>query len=517
MESVGGEDVPKAVRDAFDQSVETESTEVIRHGASGVTIQVPAEQPSHDRSQLTMTETAWPRRHLAQRLEQREHPRIAQAQTGNALSVNELRLLHVINQARLGHGVIGQALCVKELRIDTLTDLAEVRQGGQRFRWLHVGRIVERGFGTKCPAFLEVLLDVAALEVDVQTGLDTARDHPRPIPERRGRCRPRQPRRKQQADPVRTTQVEVVTNDAFEQTAAPARLIEDLRQADLDLPQAQPMPIPSGTIIGAQRPRKSLQPAVEEPLDVSRAERIAHVLQPLGVGAPAEAVVERSESDAGLVELSLGPLVAVDSDTHWERQVRTHFDEGRSPLSVLDVEIHVVDGDRATAEVERYTTRLTDHLARSKRVHLLLGDADDNDTFVGGEASSVACNHIILALATYEVDDWHTMLCCEVMHRPHKAVGQRSEERWRRDRRPEPLLAKGDQLTGRLQGRQVPTKIQAIEAGDGQADVVAEYGGQAGAGHARRSDIGDRHADRATPALTQPLEGLRPSGFARRA
>ena len=57
-----------------------------------------------------------------------------------------------------------------------------------------------------------------------------------------------------------------------------------------------------------------------------------------------EAVVEALESNVVLAQLLLHPLMAVETELHGIWEIGANFDEGRSPLPIVDVEVEVIDG-----------------------------------------------------------------------------------------------------------------------------------------------------------------------------
>ena len=167
---------------------------------------------------------------------------------------------------------------------------------------------------------------MAVLEVDVQAALNAPRDDPCPIAEWRGRG---ELGTKDQSDAIRAAQVEVVADDLLEEPPSPpGRLIEDLGQADLDLPQAQPMAVADRACRGIQAPGQSLHPAGRRKPARRPGQCIADVLQPFGIGAPAEAVVRGGEGDAVLPQQLLGPRVAVQAHADRVGQVAADLDEG---------------------------------------------------------------------------------------------------------------------------------------------------------------------------------------------
>src|ERR1700704_115684 len=108
----------------------------------------------------------------------------------------------------------------------------------------------------------------------------------------------REAERKQQVDAVGTPEVEVLADDGLEEVPALDRAIEYLSQADFELAEGQLVIVAGRAFVGGHRPREPLRPAVEEPLNVGGAERIADGLQRGRVGAGQEPVVEALKANA---------------------------------------------------------------------------------------------------------------------------------------------------------------------------------------------------------------------------
>ena len=154
-----------------------------------------------------------------------------------------------------------------------------------------------------------------------------------------------------------------------------------------------------------QGPGQVRLPAVEEALHVGRPEPIADRLEPLGIVAGQEAVVEAGEPEADLPRLLLGPLVAVQADPHRVRQVGPDLHEARSPLPILDVEVVVVDGHRLPRELEQHATLVPGQLARLERARPLLGHPDEHHPLGLGEPRPVLGRDVVLPLPALELHD----------------------------------------------------------------------------------------------------------------
>ena len=81
-------------------------------------------------------------------------------------------------------------------------------------------------------------------------------------------------------------------------------------------------------------------------------QRVAGGLERLGVGAGQEAVVEAFEPDAIPPEALLDPLVAIETALHGVREVRADLEARGAPVTIVDVEVVLIDGDRLAREVE---------------------------------------------------------------------------------------------------------------------------------------------------------------------
>jgi len=301
-------------------------------------------------------------------------------------------------------------------------------------------------------------------------------------------------------NPVGATHVQVAADDGFEELSTVQRRIKDLGQADFELPDGESMLIAGRAIVRGQRPGQTSYPAVEEALHIIWTESIADALEAGRIRAPAKPIVETFKGKAKTACLLFGPLVPVQAHAYRVREVGADFDERWPPLPILNVEVHLVDVDRLAREREAHTLLGNVFLA-FEAGRLLLSDADEHHAFVGSAARALLCSEAILLLTAAEVDDRDRVLVSEALEVITEAVQQRSEQGWRSDGRVELLATEGVDVARCLEERHVAIEVQTIHAGDGQGHVVAEYGGNAGAGHDWRLPYGcDEHVDRAIPA-----------------
>jgi hypothetical protein len=115
------------------------------------------------------------------------------------------------------------------------------------------------------------------------------------------------------------------------------RLVEDLGQAHLHLPQQQLVLVTGAAVERRERPRQALRPAVEEGLDLLGTQGVADPLPPVGSPAGDKAVVEGLESDPLPAQLLLGPSVLLPRVRRPERPTtalvgsRRSFGSRRAP------------------------------------------------------------------------------------------------------------------------------------------------------------------------------------------
>src|SRR6202011_107298 len=195
---------------------------------------------------------------------------------------------------------------------------------------------------------------MGVLVLDMETGIDAIGDDAGLIAIGGGWRRARDATTKQESDPIRPAQIEILANHGLEEVAPLHRAVEDLRETDFELAERDPMIVAGASILGSQRPGKSVRPAIEKLLNVTGPELVAEDLQAYRIGARQKAIVETGERDLGAPELLLHPLVPVQTDLDGIRHIRTDLNERRPPVLVLHIEVIMVDGDRLPREVERH-------------------------------------------------------------------------------------------------------------------------------------------------------------------
>src|SRR5215469_17925284 len=145
-----------------------------------------------------------------------------------------------------------------------------------------------------------------------------------------------------QLDSVWPPQVQIVADDLFEELTPSQRPVEDLRQAHFHLPDRQTPVIAGGAVFSPQGQRQPLQPFPKHALDVLWPQRIADLLQSFRTGARKKTVVQTLVADSALLQLPLGPLMAVQAQLGSPRRVAAHLQKQRPEVGIVNVEVVVV-------------------------------------------------------------------------------------------------------------------------------------------------------------------------------
>src|SRR5438128_4006612 len=141
----------------------------------------------------------------------------------------------------------------------------------------------------------------------------------------------------------------IVAHHFFKEFPPLLRTVEDLGQTHLHLPDG-PLPIVSAfPILPTQGQGQAAKPLAEHALDVLGPQPVTGLLQLLGVGAGAKAVVQRFEGEALLFQLALRPLMPVQAQLQAPGGVAADLQEDRPEVLIVDVKVVVIDVDRLVA------------------------------------------------------------------------------------------------------------------------------------------------------------------------
>jgi hypothetical protein len=168
------------------------------------------------------------------------------------------RTLETIEGILCQDAVVTDPLDFQELPIDLVPEFTQIRKLGNRLRHVKVLRIVDSRFGPERVLLLEVLLYVRRLVLDMQAGLDPIGNHARPVAKGGWWRGAGQAQRKQQADAVRASEIEILANHGLEEVTALDGPIEDVGEADFELTDREAVVVAGGAFGRGHGPRQPM-------------------------------------------------------------------------------------------------------------------------------------------------------------------------------------------------------------------------------------------------------------------
>jgi len=411
--------VTELAGDAAHQPLSREPAQIVAHLPRRVGGARPAKQLRHYGPQAPIGEALGGAGEGAQGPQQRRHPRLPELQGRGRLALRRLGGEHEIREVGGGQPtVMGDLFGLQQARVDVLPQRAKVAEVPQPPSDPEVVGVVEGGRGAQRALLLEVLLDVAALVLDVQ-----ARDHALGHDAGRepARGRPGDLAREQQLQPIGAAEIEVLAQDFLEELSAVQRAREHLRAADLHLQDRPLVGEARGAILGRQGQRQVRQPPLEEGAQIRFAQAVADGLHGGRGRALEEPVVQRGEPEPAPFGLALGPFMPVETQLERVGRVATDLDERRPPLPIDDVDVVVVHVDGFPLPGEMHPGP-PPGLGRVPRPGPLLRYPDEHDAGGGGEAVPVLLDNVILAFPLPELDPRIARLSHQARTRARKVV-----------------------------------------------------------------------------------------------
>src|SRR2546426_1015233 len=413
----GREDIALRVGQAQQQALEAEPAQVISHAALGVALGAGVEERADALAQRAIGDAHRRGGEGAQGSEEGHGAWIAPAQGGGALTIVH-RGEHDALDGLGGDGaVLRHALEGQQAVVDVPAQCPQARQVAQVATDLEVVGIIEGCLGAERLVELEVLLDASVLVIEAQAGLDAGSQH---ASAEVTWSVASDAALEEQLHPVGTADIEVVADHFLEEFAAVQGAIEDLGEADLHLENRKLVAHSHGAVGRGERMRQPAQPAAEESVDILGAEIVADLLQRNRVVAGEEAVLQFLVADPLALELTLGPLVAVDPDADAERSVRGELDEAEAEVAVEDVEVILVDVElasikreaRRAATAPRAMPTAGPFLEDAEGGDHLLRHADQHHPFLSLEAGLIAAGGFFLFPPPPRVDPPGALALC---------------------------------------------------------------------------------------------------------
>src|SRR6266478_3919662 len=151
---------------------------------------------------------------------------------------------------------------------------------------------------------------------------------------------------------VRAADRTVEVQEALVQAIEPRAAFEDQVRAVFDLADEQAITEALATTFGVGEKGNQLgQPAMGTSQDVRRSEGVGKCLQPGRVATGSERIAALLEGDVFLAQAAGEPLVAIETDTSVEREIRADAQEHPAKILVLHVEVILPDKTVAQLDV----------------------------------------------------------------------------------------------------------------------------------------------------------------------
>ena len=225
-----GDAVAMRVGDALDQSAQPQAAQVVGHAATTVVVRRQAGQRRHHLPQVAVPEALGTEAEGEQGGEQGLHARVAEAQRGGALAVDDARPVEVVELSGSDGAVVADLLDAQQASVGGEADLPEIIEVLQPSADIEVVGVVDHRLGAQGATFLVVLLDARVLVVDVQRRDDPVGYHAGSVP--RGRASG-DASVEDQLHVVGAAEVEVLAHDLLEEDPSLDGAVEDLRQGEL--------------------------------------------------------------------------------------------------------------------------------------------------------------------------------------------------------------------------------------------------------------------------------------------
>jgi hypothetical protein len=299
----------------------------------------------------------------------------------------------------------------------------------------------------------------------------------------------RYPSIEDELDLLGAAEVEVLADHLFEEQAAVHRPVEHLSGRELRLQDRDVVAVAGLAVRSGEGMRQEPQPFAQQRVDLAGRKALADRLQPLGIGASEDAVVEGFEGDALLPELALGVFVAVQAQLGIERKVAAEFEEERSEIPVDGVDVVVVH-HRAAPHDPRIGPARARAPASLGAEHgrVLLRLADEHDPLLMRKVPQMLGHDRILALPLAKLHEWDPMPGRKILQLRHKAPGHRAHQRCRRHRLPAMIAKKPDNPLFVLQARHKHVEVHPVDPLDRQPHMAADDLGHALCYHPPGSD-----------------------------
>ncbi len=272
-----------------------------------------------------------------------------------------------------------------------------------------------------------------------------------------------------------TSDVEILSNDLFEEDAAGHGSIEYLRERKLGLQDGELIEHPSLSIGVRERMREPTQPLPQQSIDLLGRQLVADLLSRGGISTRQHTVIESLEGDALLGQLAFEILVPVDAELRVVREIAAELQEERTEVVIDAIEVVLVDhrGGIHEPRVRCAGRRIASALGPNNAC-LLLRLADVEHAFVLGERAQIVLREFVLPFTGAELNEPKVVLLHVPLDGVDEALGHRRHQRGRRELHSSMLAEEPGDPAGVLEFLDVDIEVHPIDAFERQRDVLAK-------------------------------------------
>src|SRR5918996_2833854 len=241
--------------------------------------------------------------------------------------------------------VMAEALDFEQTSVGLKADLPQCRQVTQPLADGKVTRVVDRGLGpcadlTHVRNLFEVLFDAGVLVIDMQRWNDSVCQHARPEASRRPFCHPPV---EDELHHVWPSNVEVLPDDFLKQDATVQWPVQDLSEREFRLKDGDIVAVTGFPVLPGERVWQACQPAAQQTVNMLWSHFLTNGLQPPGVLAGNESVVQRFEADPFPAKLAFGVFMPVQTKFGVVGEVGSELQKERTEVTVQTIPVILID------------------------------------------------------------------------------------------------------------------------------------------------------------------------------
>src|SRR6202030_1096454 len=278
-QSLGGDAIAVSFRDALDEPVQAQTTQIVSDSSRGELARLLSEQWSEVLAEIVVPKCALDEEEQEQDMQESLNARVGEAQRRRTLVVQADGLLHFLEGSFANETVVTDALDVEQTSVGREADHTQFFEIFDAPADGEVAGVVDRRFSSESLPLLVVLLDTRFLVVDVERRHHAVGDD---AGTESAWCAPAYLAVEHQAHLAGPADIEVLTDHPLEEDAPGHRLIEHLGERELGLQNGELVAIARDTITRWKRVRQAPQPLAQQSIDLVRRQPVAQLLHQLG-------------------------------------------------------------------------------------------------------------------------------------------------------------------------------------------------------------------------------------------